>query len=111
MAIVSFDEALRSDPYHVATYQGVAWLLATCPESRYRDPQKALEAARRAQRFGAENDPVILDTLAAALANAGDYELAIPYAQQAARLATFPLRGEIEARIALYQQGKPFRAE
>src|SRR5690606_358474 len=107
-AIVSYDAALRRDPYHAATYQGVAWLLATCPEARYRDAQKGLEAARRAQRFGSPNDPTILDTLAAANANAGDFKLAAIYAEQAIKLAEPPLRSEIERRLKLYRNREPY---
>lgn len=109
-AIIDYDAALRLDPYHAATYQGVAWLLATCPEERYRDPPKALEAARRAQRFGAANDPAALDSVAAAHANAGDYAAAVQYARQAVAVASPPLRTEIERRLALYSAGQPYRS-
>ena len=110
-AIADYDQALRLDPYHAATYQGVAWLLATCPDERYRDPQKALEAARRAQRFGLANEPALLDTVAAAHANAGNYAAAVEQAQQAAALAAPSLRAEIERRIELYRVRQPYRGE
>lgn len=110
-AIANYDAALRLDPYHAATYQGVAWLLATCPDGRYRDPQKALEAARRAQRFGLANDPALLDTVAAAHANAGNYAEAVEQAQQAAALAAPLFRDEIERRIELYRARRPYRGE
>lgn len=109
-AIIDYDAALQSDPYHAATYRGVAWLLSTCPDARYRDPQKALEAASRAQRFGTANDPVVLDTVAAAHASAGKFDSAINLARQAASLSPPALRAEIEHRIDLYQARQPYRS-
>lgn len=108
-ATVDYDTALARDPYHAATYRGVAWLLATCPDERFRDAAKALEAARRAQRFGRPNDPHVLDALAAAHASAGDYASAVQIAKQAAVLAAQPLRTAIEQRLELYRQDQPHR--
>jgi tetratricopeptide (TPR) repeat protein len=108
-AIIDYDAALQRDPYHAATYQGVAWLLSTCPDARYRDSKKALEAASRARRFGAANDPVVLDAVAAAHASAGNFDSAIQLAQQAASLASPALRAEIQRRISLYQARQPYR--
>lgn len=109
-ATIDYDTALERDPYHAETYRGVAWLLATCPDVRYRDESKALEAAKRAQRFGAANDPSILDAVAAAHANAGDFDAAIQYAEQAATLATHAERNAILERISRYRDGQPYRS-
>jgi predicted component of type VI protein secretion system len=56
---------------------------------------------------------VILDTLAAAYAAAGDFERAATTAQDAASLAAAAgataLSGDIGGRLALYRQRKPYR--
>jgi hypothetical protein len=56
---------------------------------------------------------VILDTLAAAYAAAGDFERAAATAQEAASLAAAAgataLSADIGGRLALYRQKKPYR--
>ena len=49
-AIKDFDEALRLDPTFAAALNNKAWLLASCPEKRYRDGKKAVELATKAWR-------------------------------------------------------------
>jgi len=50
-----------------------------------------------------------LDTLAAAYAEAGRFAEAVQAARQALILATEPLAAELKARIALYEDQRPFR--
>lgn len=101
--------ALAADATSAPAYQSLAWLLATCPEDRFRDARRALEAAERAQRFGAPDDPLVLDTLAAAHAEAGDFDAAVRLAQQAAATAPDAWQAELRGRVALYRAGRPFR--
>lgn len=108
-AIADLDAALAADPASAPAYRSVAWLLATCPDQRFRDPQKALEAARRAVRFGGEGDAILLDVLAASHASAGQLDQAVRVQQQAVVLATQELKPELEARLALYRSGRPYR--
>ncbi len=100
---------LALDPTSANAYRSVAWLLATCPDERFRDADKALEAARRAERFGDQGDPVTLDVLAAAYASAGLMQEAIRVQQQATLLAPAPLKRELGDRLALYRSGRPYR--
>ncbi len=90
----------------------LAWILATHPESRARNPTESLELASQAADLTAHREPVILDTLAAACAANGDFDRAVTIAQQAVSLAasrTPELAKEIQNRLDLYRQGKPFR--
>ena len=64
-------------------------------------------------QFPAGFAATILDTLAAAYASAGNFERAIPSAEDAlaqANAAGMSVEG-IRQRLALYRQGTPFRAE
>ena len=69
-------------------------------------------AARAAQLSGAR-DPALLDTLAAAYAEAGRFPEAVSAARRARDLATQqhqPAQAEsIQTRLALYEAGTPFR--
>ena len=108
-AVADFDAALQLDSHCTAAYQSVAWLLSTSADARFRDAEKALEAARRALQLGAAGDPFLLDTVAAAHASAGLMDDAVRYQQQALLSAPGDMQMELRDRLALYRQGKPYR--
>ena len=91
----------------------IAWILATHPDTRIRNPGEAVRLAERAVERTARRQPVMLDTLAAAYAAIGDFDRAAAVAQEAMSLAAsggpVGLSGEIAARLELYRQKKPFR--
>jgi tetratricopeptide (TPR) repeat protein len=65
----------------------LAWLLATYPDSRSRDGAEAVRLAERACDLTDRKIPALLDTLAAAYAEAGDFARAISAAEEALTLA------------------------
>lgn len=91
----------------------LAWLLATAPQDDLRDGARALELLRRAQNLTPQPVPQILDALAAALAETGDFTAATHTARQAADLAQHQgkpvLADQIRGRLQVYEQGRPFR--
>ena len=91
---------------------GLAWLLATDPQANPADVAEAIALAQRGVELADGRDPSSLDTLAAAYAAAGQFDAAVTTATQAVNLATdagdTSLARQIAARLALYQQGKPY---
>ena len=61
----------------------LAWLLATYPDSRSRDGIEAVRLAERACALTERRIPALLDTLAAAYAEAGDFPRAVSVAEEA----------------------------
>jgi tetratricopeptide (TPR) repeat protein len=61
----------------------LAWLLATYPDSRSRDGTEAVRLAERACALTDRRIPALLDTLAAAYADAGDFSRAISTIEEA----------------------------
>jgi tetratricopeptide (TPR) repeat protein len=108
-AIVDFRQAIALDPKSADAYRSLAWLLATCPESKFRAPDQALASAQRAAELSAPGDPFVLDALAAAHANAGQFERAVRYQQEAMSNAPQTFAQPFAARLALYEQRRPFR--
>jgi tetratricopeptide (TPR) repeat protein len=112
-ALEHWRQVLRAEPNHVLVLNQTARLLATSPEASIRNGAEAVALAERAAKLSGGREPVILDTLAAAYAEAGRF----PEAVETARLA---LAGAVEAnrqnladalkaRIALYETKNPFR--
>jgi tetratricopeptide (TPR) repeat protein len=87
----------------------LAWLRATCPDASQRNGQEAVRLATRACELSKWRDYDLIDTLAAAHAEAGNFELAVK--QQEVVLKKVGKRGGdgLEQRRALYRQRKPYR--
>lgn len=110
-AASEYNRALTIDANSSHAYCGSAWLLATCPDVSIRDPQLAVERAQAAVELGGDGDAASLDTLAAAQASAGDFNLAARTARQAIELASESEKPAFKGRLALYQQGQAFRIQ
>jgi protein O-mannosyl-transferase len=109
-AVAHYAEALRLNPSGGEAYNNRAMIMAACPESRYRDGKRALESATRACELSAWKRPEFLGTLAAAYAEAGDFDAAITWQTTAIELLHDEMeRGAYRSRLALYQAKKPYR--
>ena len=108
-AIADFEKAVRLDPRNAAAHNNLAWLRATCPDEKYRDGKAAVEAAKQACELSGWKNPDWLDTLAAAYAEAGEFEEAIKTQNLALELAPEAQKADLQSRLALYREHKPFR--
>jgi cell division septation protein DedD/Flp pilus assembly protein TadD len=75
LALGDFTRALEINPFLVDAYNNKAWVLATCADQRLRDGGAAVRLAQKAMEL--KPDVSSMDTLAAAYAAAGNFELAI----------------------------------
>ncbi len=109
-ALDTFRIGLRMKLDQPATLQAAAWILATHPNPGERDPNVALELAKKARVLTKGTDAGVLDSLAAAYAAAGLFDEAVMTAEEAiAQAAERPALAEkIQARLALYRQGRPY---
>lgn len=88
----------------------LAWLLATCPDSTVRDGQSALGYAEKAVALTSRTNLAVLDTLAAAYAEAGQFTNAINVQKEAiALLKSEEERKDYESRLRLYESGTSYR--
>ena len=84
--------------------------MAACPETRFRDGKRAVEFATRACELTKWKNPRFLNTLAAAQAEAGDFDAAVSSQKRAIELLTDERqKAEYRSRLVLYQAKKPYR--
>jgi tetratricopeptide (TPR) repeat protein len=106
-AAAAYRQALAAHRDSLHALNDLAWLLATSPNPSLHNPPEAVELARRANDLSAGRRPEVLDTLAAAFAEAGRFGEAVATGQKALELARqkgpAALAGLLQARIALYQ--------
>jgi tetratricopeptide (TPR) repeat protein len=107
-----YEKTLQIEPENTSALNNLAWLLATGKEAGNRNGNKAVELARLASTMAGGKNPAILDTLAAAYAEAGDFPEAIETAQRALSLALVrndaTLVNAVHTRLKLYQSGLPY---
>jgi Tfp pilus assembly protein PilF len=111
-AIRFYQAASKAQPDHEGVLNNLAWLLASCPDAAFRNGPEAVRLATRACALSSYAKPMLIGTLAAAQAEAGDFPAAIATAERAAALATSLHLDEVAARnrelIQLYRQGQPY---
>jgi HEAT repeat protein len=92
-------------------YNEIAWNLATCPKAEGRDAREAIMYAKQACEI--ERNPLYVDTLAAAYAEAGNFEEAVTFQKDALthpRAFGRDLKGAQE-RLGLYESRKPYHQD
>jgi tetratricopeptide (TPR) repeat protein len=91
----------------------LAWLLATCPEPRYRNGTEAVRLAESACRATDNSVPRFVATLAAAYAEAGRFEQAVEKQRLAIGLAEKQgqkdLATQFQSRLSLFARRQPYR--
>jgi Flp pilus assembly protein TadD len=87
----------------------LAWMLATCPDERFRDGSEALRLAERTCSLSLTEDEGTLSTLAAALAEVGRIHDAVQTIRKALAVATPTNRSALEEELAAYEAGRPYR--
>jgi len=75
-AVAAYARAVESDPGHATALNNLAWLLATCPDVKCRDPGRAVELAARALNLTPQ-DGNAFNTLGVARYRAGDWPAAV----------------------------------
>jgi spermidine synthase len=124
-AVKHFKEALRLRPISAAAIKAsknqtntpiiwannLAWLLATAPEAELRNGEEAVYWAKQACE-ATNYKPEFVDTLAAAYAEAGNFDEAVRFCQQFLDQSQFMKPEMIQAvkqRLKLYQTRQPYR--
>ena len=109
-AAADWEAALELRPNDARLMNATAWVLATAPDEYARNGPRAVKLAISANESSQSNG-AYLDTLAAALAEAGRFDEATD--RQRAAIALLPARtvqaGGYEERLQSYLSGRPWR--
>jgi arylsulfatase A-like enzyme/Flp pilus assembly protein TadD len=112
-AVEHYGKALEIEPENINVMNILAWILATSSDEQLRDAGRAIVLGEKANSLSGNNQPEVLDTLAAAYASLGAFDKAITTAQKAFELAEesgkVALGERIRKRIELYEAGRPYR--
>ncbi|MGA2436287.1 MAG: tetratricopeptide repeat protein, partial [Bryobacteraceae bacterium] len=106
-------EAIRLRPNWSDPLNVLAWVLATNESEQVRNGPEAVRLAETAVEVTGRREPLILNTLAAAYAEAGRFDDAADIANRALDLARSSgqtnLAATIQAALELYKTRRPFR--
>lgn len=110
-AIADFEILLKQKPEDDGVLNNFAWVLATSPEDKLRDGQRAIKLATKACEVTEYKKPHILSTLAAAYAETGDFETAKKWSGKAVELGVKDkeVDEQLKKELESYQQKKPWR--
>ena len=108
-ALRQYEAAIQLEPESAYLHNDCAWLLSTCPDAAVRDGKRAVRLSLEACELADWQDTFMLDTLAAAYAESGDFETAIAMLEKG--LEDFGDAGPegMRARLKLFRRGMPFR--
>ena len=113
LARSDYEQSLQMGDPAKSNSKKFAWLLATCPEKKFRDGAQAVLLATRDCELTQWKNSSDLDTLAAASAEAGKFEDAVRFENHALGLSHGYNKWEsdLRKRIALFQNHQPYREE
>jgi tetratricopeptide (TPR) repeat protein len=109
-ALADYQEAIRIDEKCSCAYGARAWILATCNDAKFRDGKTAVASATRACELTLWKDARLLEVLAAACAETGDFDSAVTWQTRAGSIDDHPgEKARRAVRLKLLQAKKPIR--
>jgi Flp pilus assembly protein TadD len=102
--------AVELDPDNPTTIDDLAWLLATCPDAPVRDGKRALKLSKKACEMTEYRNMLLVETLAAAYAESGNYEAAMETQKKVLADKEYMKKWEagVRLKLKLYEDNKPY---
>jgi len=114
-ALANYRRVLEIDPDFASAQNKLAWVLATSGDASIRDGAEAVRWAEKVCASTQYRAPETLDSLAAAYAEAGNFDKAVTTAEKAIQLSqergSSEFAEEIRERLEVYRQGRAYRAK
>ncbi len=103
-----YRQAVAINSQYARAYQNAAWMMATCPDKKFRNTELAISSAKKAMELETAPTMRTFDTLAAAYAATGKMQEAVKYQKRAIQMAVEGERDEVQQRLALYERGEAY---
>ena len=109
-AISDFKIATQFNPNDTNALNNIAWIRGTCSLDSVRNGKEAVEAATKVCELTGWKEWVYIGTLAAGLAEAGDFNQAVKYQKQLLQMEGVREKDLVvlQERLELYQHKKPY---
>ena len=108
-----YEKALQFEPDSILALNNLAWLMSVGPDDSLRNNALGLKLALKANELSNNTNALSMRALAAAYAQAGQFEKAIDTAQRGAEIADRQgkqtLARKIMEDVDLYQRHEPLR--
>jgi len=112
-AIIYYKKTLQVNPNMAAALYNLSWIAATAKDDKFRNGIEAIKLAEKLCKLQNYSQPLSLDALAAAYAEAGELDKAVKIARQGLNMALTQgpeeLVCSLTKRLRLYQSGLPYR--
>ncbi len=108
-ALKDYEVALKIKADDSGLLNNLSWVLATSPDDKLRDGKRAIELGKKACELTDYKKAHILSTLAAAYAEAGDFENARKWSAKAVEIGDDEMKEELKKELESYKQSKPWR--
>jgi tetratricopeptide (TPR) repeat protein len=112
---VYYRKALHYNPNMTQALYALAWLFASHENREFRNGAEAIKLGERLCKITRYEQPLTLDVLAAAYAEAGEFDNAVSTAQKALELALphgpEKLTSGLKRRLHVYETGSPYHQQ
>ncbi len=109
-AIADYEKVLAVKPKNAGVLNNMAWVLATSPDEKLRDGNRAIQLATESCRLTQYAQAHILSTLGAAYAETGNFEEAVKWAEKGLEIADEDREKEaLGKELQSYRDKKPWR--
>jgi len=109
-AVYHYRQAIATNPGYAPAYNNLAWVYATSVNEAHRNGTEAVLLASKACELTAFQNAGLLDTLAAAYAEAGDFTSAVEYQKKALAMTREKEQTALRVRLRRYESGRPYRS-
>jgi tetratricopeptide (TPR) repeat protein len=107
-AVADYDTAIKLDPGYTLAFNNLGWLYASATDPQFRSGQKALEYTQAACKATDWKYWLFLGSLAAAYAEAGQFDDAVKWQAKNLELAPESEKEDSRQTLAWYRRGKPY---
>lgn len=103
-AIKDYQRAIELNPTSATAHNDLAWLYATCPDTKFQNPKAAVMHAELACELTQSRDWNLLDTLATAYRENEQIDLAVKTLTKAVEIAPDQEKNDLQKKLKIFKK-------